>query len=364
MASADKSAVPNFDLTIGKTFTNADKLDVEEIVVDNLSDGPDMIQCRLNAHESSDIGAWIEKGEIAIGKPIEVKLGFHQKGQPELVFKGEVAGWEPVIVGKEPAGIAVRGYNKLHRLTRGRKSRPWQDVCFSDVATTIAGDWGLGTGGVEATSPIQPYVYQPSITDLDMLRLMASRVGYEVCCDLEENLVFAKPRVTTGPVATLKWGDNLKKFKTRLSTGSQISKVKVSGWDVKKKERIEATAGPGDVLSAMGGSTKGPEAASKFEQGEIEYHVQLSAVYSLEDLQQMAKGLMNTIALNYVIADMEAEGENKVVAGKVVTVEGVKARFNGDYYVVRSRHVLKPNQKLPDAGYVTELTARRMGAGD
>lgn len=364
MANADKSAVPAFDLTIGKSFNNADKLDVEEIVVDNLSDGPDMVYCKLNAHEDQGVGAWIEKGEIALGKPFEVKMGFHQKGQPELVFKGEVIGWEPVIVGKEPAGIVVRGFNKLHRLTRGRKSRAWLDVCFSDVASEIAGDWGLGAGGVETTSPLQPYVYQPSLTDLDMLRLMASRVGYEVSCDLEENLVFAKPKVTGGGVATMKWGDNLKKFKTRLSAGQQIGKVLVSGWDVKKKERIEAEAGPGDVLSAMAGSTKGPEAAVRFEQGEIEYHVQLSAVYSVEDLQVMAKGLMNQIALNYVIADMEAEGENKVVAGKVVSVDGVKGRFNGDYYVVRSRHVLKPNQKLPDAGYVTEITARRMGAGD
>jgi phage protein D len=361
MPADNKTAVPAFELTIGSAFSTTDKLDVEEIIVDNLSDGPSMFFAKLNAHEDGGIGAWMDNAQIALAEPVEVKMGFYPKGKPEKVFKGEVIGWEPIVVGKEPAGISVRGFDKLHRLTRGRRTKPWQDVPFSDAAKEIAGNAKLGTGGVEATSPIQPYIYQPSITDLEMLRLMAARVGYEVRADLDEQLVFAPPAVKGGSVCTLKWGDNLKKFKSRLSTGAQISKVRVTGWDVKKKEFIEEVAGPGDVLSSMKGAKKGPEAASPFEK-ESEYHLQLSAVYAKEDLKQLAKGAMNLIALNYLIADMEAEGENKVVAGKVVTIEGLGKRFDGEYYVVRSRHILKPNQKLPDAGYVLELTARRMGA--
>ncbi len=364
--ASKKSAVPSFELKIGgKPMNKAERLDVQEIVVDNLSDGPDMVQIRLNAHEGDarGLGVWLERSEIKIGNPVEASMGFYPE-TPKLVFKGEIIGWEPSVIGKEPAGIVIRGFNKLHRLSRGKKSRPWQDVTLSDIATEIAGDWKLGTGGIETTSPVQPYVYQPGISDLDFLRLLASRVGFEVSADLEDNLIFAPPDLGQSKATDLKWGENLKKFKSRLSAGQQISKVKVSSWSPKEKKRIEATASPSDVKSAMGGATKGPEAASRFEEGENEFHVKLPHAYSLEDLETMAKGLINQIALNYILAEVAAEGENEVIAGKIVDVDGMKDRFNGQYYVVRSKHILRPNQKLPDAGFVSHLQLRRTAAGD
>ena len=364
--ASKKSAVPSFELKIGgKAMDKAERLDVQEIVVDSLSDGPDMVQIKLNAHEGDErgLGVWLERKEIKIGNPIEASMSFYPE-TPKLVFKGEIIGWEPYVIGKEPAGVVVRGFNKLHRLSRGRRSRPWQEVALSDIATEIAGDWKLGTGGIKATSPVQPYVYQPGISDLDFLRLLASRVGYEVSADLQDNLIFAPPDLAQGASATLKWGENLKKFKSRLTAGQQISKVKVSSWNPKEKKRIEAVATASDVSSAMGGATKGPEAASRFEEGESEHHIRLPHAYSIEDLEAMAKGVMNQIALGYMLAECAAEGENEVMAGKIVDVDGMKSRFNGQYYVVRSQHILRPNQKLPDAGFVSHLQLRRTGAGD
>ena len=364
--AAKKSAVPSFEVKIGgKAMNKAERLDVQEVVVDNLSDGPDMAHVKLNAHEGDErgLGVWLERSEIKIGNPIEVSLSFYPE-TPKLLFKGEIIGWEPSVIGKEPAGVVIRGFNKLHRLSRGKKSRPWQDVSLSDIAKEIAGDWKLGTKGVKSTSPVQPYVYQPGISDLDFLRLLASRVGYEVSADLDDNLIFGPPDTKQKAVATLKWGDNLKKFKSRLTAGQQISKVKVSAWNPKEKKRIEAKASATDVKSAMGGATKGPEAASRFEGADSEFHVKLPHAYSIEDLEAMAKGLMNQIALGYMLAECASEGENEVMAGSVVSVDGMKDRFNGEYYVVRSKHILRPNQKLPDAGFVSHLQMRRTGAGD
>ena len=156
--AAKKSAVPSFEVKIGgKAMNKAERLDVQEVVVDNLSDGPDMAHVKLNAHEGDErgLGVWLERSEIKIGNPIEVSLSFYPE-TPKLVFKGEIIGWEPSVIGKEPAGVVIRGFNKLHRLSRGKKSRPWQDVSLSDIAKEIAGDWKLGTKGVKATSPVQP----------------------------------------------------------------------------------------------------------------------------------------------------------------------------------------------------------------
>ncbi len=357
--SSKKSAVPDWKITVGGAQLDTKSLDVEEVVVDEIADGPSMAYVRLNTHDLE----WINSGKIKPKGPFKVDLGFAQSKEPPIpVFNGTIHGWEPVFHGKTPATVVVRAFNALHAASRGRRYKAWLDKKLSEIASEIAGAYGMGTGHIECTKIVQPYMVQANLTDLDFLREMAERVGYEVGCDVENNLNFRKPKTNDGSVADLIWGDNLKRFKARFNTGQPISTVQVAGWDVKAKKPILGEAGPGKVLSKMGGSKNSAEHAAAFEKNSAHLYVDHRIHYSVDDAKMEAEGHLNQLALQLIIADAECEGTARAQAGKVVKVVGVGDRFSGEYYVIRARHTLRPNSSMPDAGFVTYLTLRRTGA--
>ncbi len=359
-----KSAIFDWKVTIGgKKIDTRDSADVEEIVVDQLADGPSMAYCKLNTNLDLE---WLDSSDAKQNKPMMIDMGFggDAEDKPEPVFKGTVVGWEPLFHGKAPGVVLVRAFNKLHAASRGRRTKAWLDKKLSEVAAEIAGKYGMGTGQIECTKIKQPYIYQANMTDLDFLRELAERVGYEVGCDIDDNLTFRMPKFDAGPVAKLVWGDNLKRFKARANAGQPISKVSAYYWDAKLKKFQVASSCHTDIKSKMGGSKDAGQFAGQFEKDSAELAIRNRPFYSSEDALAQAKGLMNQLALQYIIAEAEVEGTPKAHAGRVVQVEEVGKRFSGNYYIVRARHVIQPNPSIPDAGYVTYLTLRRTGSND
>lgn len=354
-----KSAVPAVKLTIGGLQVDmANPYDIIEVVVDQLADGPTMAYAKLNTHDLD----WINKAQIAPDQSMKVDLGYDSKSSepPEPLFSGTVHGWEPQFYGKTPSTLVVRGINSLHKASRGRRTGGFLQKKLSEVAAGIAGRYGMGAGGVEDTKIIQPFIYQANLTDLDFLRELAERVGYEVGCDVTNNLQFRKPKVDQGPVVTFKWGSNLKRFRGRMNTANTISKVKCVGWDPKEKKPVSGIGTQTDVKK-MGGKQSAAQIAGTFEKDSAEMYVDSRPYYSQKDAEAEAKGLIQDLGMNLIVAEIEGEGDAKAAAGKVIKVEGIGKRFDGDYYIIRARHVLRVDPKLPDFGYVCYLTVRRSG---
>ena len=354
-----KSAVPDWKLTVGSAQLDTDSLDGKEIVIDELADGPSMGYVRLNTHDLE----WINSDKIKLKGAFKVDLGFAQSKEPPIpVFQGTIHGWEPIFHGKTPATVVVRGFNKLHGASRGRKTRAWLDKKLSEVAGQLAGEHGMGSCGIDDTKIKQPYIYQANISDLDLLRELAERVGFEVGCDVQDNLRFRLPKTGEGEVAELVWGDNLKRFKSRMNTGQPVPSVTCVGWDVKQKKTVSGSACQGDVTSPMGGAKNSAQHAEAFSGQEL--YIDNRPYYSQQDAEAEAKGRINQLALQLLIAEAECEGTARAQAGKVVKVTGVGSRFDGKYYIIRARHTLRPNSAMPDAGFVTYLTLRRTGTNE
>src|ERR1044071_4718137 len=74
----------------------------------------------------------------SLGDAVEVRGG-------ESIFKGEIVGIEPLYVGGE-SKVVIRAFNRLHRLTRGRRSRTYEKKTDADIVSRIAVDNGLVAG--------------------------------------------------------------------------------------------------------------------------------------------------------------------------------------------------------------------------
>jgi phage protein D len=297
--------------------------DVIEVSVLQDVSAPGMFALRLMNWDLDKLQfTWSDDPLFAEGGEVEVLMGYAGKLEP--VFTGEVTGLEPEFRADEPPTVTVRGYDRGHRLLRGRKTRSFTLVKDSDIAARVAQEAGL-TPEAEDTEITLDYVLQHNQTDLEFLEARARRIGYEVWVD----------------------GKTLK-FRSRPS-----DEAEVRGWSPKDKEAVLGKAAAADAGSTMGGQTGGLDVADKAFDAAVTATVD-RVVLSQGEADQIAAGRIREMALSYVTGEGTAAGRTDLKAGTVVKIEGCGQRFSGLYYLASVCHIYSPKR-----GYRTAFTVRR-----
>jgi phage protein D len=284
---------------------------------------------------------------LAPGAAVVIKLGYDEGVEP--VIDGEITGLE--FWGREGQDfrLVARGYDRLHRLRRGRRTKSYLQAKDSDVAEQIAGELGL-TPEVEATSEVHEYLLQANQTDIDFLLARARAIGYELSADAK-TLRFRKSRHDRGKAITIDPTHGLVAFQAYLSTAEQVSQVIVRGWDPKAKQALTGQAQASQVTGAMNGRTPGP-GASKTAFGESTLTLIDHPVATQGEADLLAQGVLDRIALDYLTAEVTAVGNPAVRAGTVVEIGGLGERFSGLYYVTEVEHAWQQR-------YLTRARMRR-----
>jgi phage protein D len=342
--------VPQCRLRIaGADLPEEAQADLVEVAVHQDVAAPGMFTLRLLNWDMDRLEfTWSDDDLFAAGGEVEVLMGY--VGHLETVLIGEITGLEPEFAAGELPMVTVRGYDRRHRLMRGRKTRSFAKSKDSDIAGQIAGDAGL-TARTEDTGVVHDYELQHNQTDLEFLESRARRIGFEVVVE-DKDLLF-RPRQNTGAEAlTLERSVDLLELHPRLTTLGQAGEVAVRGWSPKDKEAIVGKAAAGDEGTKMGGSATGPAVAEEVFGAAVAATVDLP-VLSQAEADQIAGGRLKEIALSYVTGDGVARGRTDLKAGQVVRIEGVGSRFSGLYYTSSVCHTYSCR------GYRTAFTFRR-----
>ena len=70
--------------------------------------------------------------------------------EPDLLIDGEITSIEPMLRYRGTNTIVIRGYDKTHRLHRGKKTAVFQQVSDSDLFSRIASAAGLTAAAATA----------------------------------------------------------------------------------------------------------------------------------------------------------------------------------------------------------------------
>jgi uncharacterized protein len=290
-----------------------------------------------------------------ISKAIEIKL----KETSEKIFIGEIVGLEPLYKGMAPTTIAIRGYNKMHRMIRGRKSMTFSDKTDKQIITEVAQKHGL-TVEWEGPEVSHKLVYQHNQTDLEFCRTRAARVGCHLWC-VDTKLFCKIPKLDGSEVATLqttKMGaaEQLRMFNPRLGSTSVVKKVVVKGWNPEKKEVITGEAESSGSKLGSEGSVQGASDYGKVETFEVD-----TPVWTPEEAKALAKARLQEHELSYMTGTAETIGNAKFDLAKLVKFlinPNGQDRFNGKYFVTGVTH--RYSQEAKD-GFLTELRLARDG---
>jgi phage protein D len=311
---------------------------LEARVQDNLM-LPDAFMLRLRDPDFQLVDGTL----LDVGAKIELKFAPAAAATAGDGFKGEVTTIAPQFEG-EGCVLLVRGYDISHRLNRSRKTRTFQDMTASDIASKVIGESGL-PAEVEPTRDVYPFEQQSNETDWDFLWRLAARVSYEVAC-ADDKIRFRAPGTSAGAPVQLRWGQDLRAFHPRATAIAQIEKVTVSGWDPKAKRRVSANADKAKLDSSIG--LQRDKVAQGLGGGSITVSDQI--VTSQGEADALAQSTLDRVANAWLEAEGVALGNPRIRAGSKVQITGVGTRFGGDYLVTKSTHVVRGHK-----GYDTEF---------
>ncbi len=261
---------------------------------------------------------WADDDLFAEGNEVEIQMGYVDNLEKLMV--GEITGLEPEFSSGDAPTLTVRGYDRRHRLLRGRKTRSFTQVKDSDIASQIAGDLGL-TAHAEDTGVTLDYVLQHNQMDMEFLQDRAQRIGYEVMVE-DKTLYFRQRQNTASETLTLARDVDLIEFYPRLTTVSQVGQVMVRGWIPKDKAAVVGQASTGDETTNMGGATTGPAAADDAF-GQASTASVDRPFFSRAEADQMALGQFNQMALAYISGEGTCIGRTDLRAGSFVKFDGL-----------------------------------------
>ncbi|WP_341528606.1 VgrG-related protein [Nostoc sp. UHCC 0302] len=351
----------------GEKVTEQLALDVLQVTIEESLHLPAMFTLVIYnryapTHNEPEINPWQHDPLFEIGK--KVKLGFCSSTTQDPDFKeeienilieGEITGMEVNFDNNNRADIIVRGYDFSHRLHRGRYNRAFENQTDSDIVDKIVKEVGITPGNIEASGEAHEYVFQENQTNMELLRERAARIGFELFMS-DGKMNFCKPKAE-GDLA-LKWGDQIKQFRVRVTSAEQVNSVTVRAWNYGDKEPIIETATTEKQLTETGNKL-GSSTNSAFSNLKSPEMIAVDKpVASAKEAEIMAQALCDELGGEFVYADAQAEGNPDIRPGQVINLENMGDRYSGKYYVTDTRHFMEGRV------YKTDFSVRGLRSGN
>ncbi|MEM7553294.1 MAG: VgrG-related protein [Cyanobacteria bacterium P01_A01_bin.84] len=316
----------------------------------------------LPTSDKSEYQPWRHEKLFEIGK--KVRIGFiasttqdpnFEEEEEGYLIDGEITAIEVHFNNKSEAPIIVRGYDRSHRLHRGRHNRSFLNNTDSDIVRKIVKEAGIEVGQIDESGEVYDYIFQENQTNMEFLRERAARIGFELFIE-DGKVNFRKPESQKS--IELKWLKEISSFSTRITSAEQVSSVEVRGWDYTQKKLITETAKSEKVITDTG-NKKGSDCSNKFNLNKPPKMIVVDKpVFSPKEAEVMAQAFCDELGGEFVYADATAEGNPKIRPGRFVNLKDMGTRFSGKYYITETRHIY--NQRV----YTTEFSVRGLRAGN
>lgn len=302
----------------------------------------------------------LTKSGADVGSKIALKIQTSDPGGPQKLFDGEVTALG-VDLDKTGTFTEIRGYDRAHRLFRGRRVAAYPGMALTDVVRKVVQRAGLTTGKIGPLPKIggdpQTQISQDNVSDWEFLSRLADMVGAQITVE-EGKVDFVLPKAPSGAPATtakattealvLEAHRTLIALRGGITSAEQVPQVEVRGWDPKKKQgtfgKKPARAAGIDVPNLK------PEAlAKKF--GSQPFLVSDGPRRTQAEVEAVAGALADQLGSACAELEGVARGNPKLRAGTAVTLAGVSDRFAGKYTLTSTRHLFNE-----EVGYQTEFT--------
>ena len=294
-----------------------------------------------------------DRSLLDFGKPITIQLGAGTAA--ETVFAGTITALEGRFPHVRPPEILIKAEDRLQDLRMTRRTRTFENLSDADLFQQVASQQGLQVN-VDASGPTYPVLAQVNQSDLAFLRERARAVDAELWVDGNQLSVVSRSKRKTNAF-TLTYGQGLFEFICIADLADQATGFTVSGWDVASKQTLSYRATASALAGELNGDLGGGDLLGRAF-GQREQQVVHQLPFTAPETQALAEAHYRRWARRFVTGTGVADGDGRIQAGSNLTLKGLGALFEGEFYVVAARHMFDP-----ETGYRTWFAVERPGIG-
>ena len=259
------------------------------------------------------------------GAELSVEAGYDSINT--VIFKGIITQQSIRINDEVGSTLEVECRDASIKMTVGRKCLSFSQQKDSDIISSIIGNYSDLSSSVSATETVWPEQVQYYVTDWDFIMARAEVNGM-ITIPVDGKITIAPPDADTSSVLTVKYGDGLYEFTADLNSVMQLNTVKASAWDYKNQVVSSAQAsndhaGPGNLSSEKLSEVIGVST----------YMLQTSAPLANDDLTNWSKSQLIKSEYSKIQGEAKLDGNNSLLPGQYITLNGVGDRFNGDHLI-------------------------------
>ncbi|MEV4351499.1 hypothetical protein AB0J83_44150 [Actinoplanes sp. NPDC049596] len=292
------------------------------------------------------------------GARVALCFGYLDDGELPLVMKGEVVSISPSFPATGSPTCRVRALDGLlRRMQRTRVTDNGGGTDKQIVDRLCQGHVTVRWEGPESEGDARKNV---EIDGMLYDEVFKRAQGYGLSMTTEPDgsaLTLGRPAAArTAPVATLEWGRTLLSFTPALSTAGQYSEVVVRAADPDAqagRRQIEVTRTWKDV--GLKPSALGPAGAAGLDAAVrgVPLVIKPADVRTRADAEKAGDKKLQELAADLIKGSGSSLGLPELRAGRIVTMAGLGARFDGEYRLTRTTH------SFGASGYTTTFDARK-----
>lgn len=287
---------------------------------------------------------------LKFGAKVEIGVGYGDHRKLEPILFGVVTNLSTSFSEGGTPELSVSGYDNLFPLTLGKRSKSWKDVRDSDIVSLIAEGYGL-RGDIVSTGEKHEQTEQNQESDLDFITKLAKRNHYEFYMNEKDMLRFGPPRDTGNAALDLAWNRGLLSFKPEANLASQISKVKILGWNPDTKEPIIGEASAGEESGVEASRSSGGARLREIVNRDVVLELR-QPVFTQAEAKERAKAVLSDHAKTFLTGEAECVGLPRLMPDSNVSLAGLGRSFSKTYYVHSANH------KVDGSGYRTRFKVK------
>ena len=271
-----------------------------------------------------------EDDKLKPGKEVTLKAGYGTQLEP--VFTGVIVSLGVSILpdGRSCTKIVCR--HKVIALTESRRNANYLKKSDDDIVKAIASKYGVTIDSSMGGGPHKELL-QYYCTDWDFIM---TRTEANACWLLaDQDGMSIEPISSKGnSELSLTWGTDIIEFNASVNSEHQVNNVEARAWDLTKQQMISSKSGAQSV------QTQGNLSSSDLAKA-LSIPDQVLQINS-----QVDKGILDTWAkaeqmkneLSRISGSVTCTGNLKANLGKMVKLDYLGARFNGDALVSGIHH--------------------------
>jgi Rhs element Vgr protein len=275
------------------------------------------------------------------GNKIELKAGYHSKEQ--TIFKGIILSQAISIDSAEGPSLLIECKDEAFATTNIHKNNYFLNCTDSDIINKVLGNYSISKS-VDSTSVKYEEVIQYGASDWDFIVSRADINGLVTLTD-DGAINIKKPDLSSKPVSTLNYGENIIELQLSVGSEDQFMAVDAIAWDASNQKLIQGKSQ--EPTTNTQGNITGKKLSDVLNASEL---LQTTIPLEKDALDSWANAQLLKSRLSRFQGTILCEGNAAIKPNTLVEIKGIGKKINGNAYVSSVSH------EIYDGRWFTEIT--------